>query len=149
MAGSDPRFPYAKFREAILFAMRMANPNTSAEEATFIWETENTFARPDASGRPFVWEDAPVTSVTESTPTHVDCIVEFVARVSQEQQTSVGEFTPSRVVVYLFGEEYAIVKNAVRVKVGGNTYKIKSVGATISLFEMDMYPIYAEALDES
>ncbi len=149
MGGTDPRFPYAKFREAILFAMKMANPNSQAEEATFIWDTVKTFNKADAAGRPFRWDDTPTVTTTASAPVHIDCVVEYVARVSQEEMTSIGEFTPARVIIYVMKEEYASITGATKVEIGGNMYVIKSIGNTISLFEFDMYPIYAEAMDES
>jgi hypothetical protein len=148
MAGSDPRFPYTKFREAILFAMQMANPNQSVEQPTFIWDDVNSFANADSMGRPFAWSSAPTTTVTHP-PVKVDCVVEYVARVSREEITTIGEFTPSRAVVYVMADEYALIEGANKVLLGGATYLIKSVGYTISLFEFDMYPINCEAVDEA
>lgn len=148
MAGSDPRFPYAQFREAILFAMQMATPNTVEERVTFLWNTEHTFARADVSGKPYIWGDTPTSTVAHA-PVQVDCVVEIQARQSMDEQTSVGEFNPARATVYLMKDEYDQIQGADQVTIGGNSYNIKSVGYAISLFEFDMYPIYTEAVDES
>lgn len=148
MGGTDPRFPYAKFRQGILFAMQMAMPNASLEKPTFVWDDVNTFTTADSMGRPFTFSDSPATTVTHA-PVQVDCVVEYVARVSRDEVTPMGEFNPSRAIVYVMSEEYASVQGADKVLLGGNEYLIKSVGYTISMFEFDMYPIYCEARDES
>lgn len=148
MGGTDPRFSYTKFREGILFAMQMANPNQTVEQPTFVWDDVKTFSNADSMGKPFSWGSSPVTTVTHP-DVQVDCVVEYVARVSREEQTTIGEFTPSRAIVYVMAEEYALIEGANKVILGGATYIISSVGYTISLFEFDMYPIYCEAMDES
>jgi hypothetical protein len=148
MGGTDPRFPYAKFREGILFAMQMANPNQTAEQTTFVWDDVKTFDTADSMGRPYSWDAAPTTTVANA-PVKVDCVVEYVARVSREEMTSVGEFTPSRAIVYVMAEEYALVEGANKILISEATFLIKSIGNTISMFEFDMYPIYCEAADEA
>lgn len=128
--------------------MQMANPNQSAEQPTFVWDEVKTFDTADSMGRPYAWDAAPVTTVAHP-PVKVDCVVEYVARVSREELTSVGEFTPSRAIVYVMADEYAQVEGANKILLSEATFLIKSVGNTISLFEFDMYPIYCEAVDEA
>lgn len=150
MAGSDPRFNSAQFREGITFAMTMAKPNAVDDVTTFYRETDGVYARTDPGGKPYHWDDTPLANPTTEEVV-VDSVVEYIPRTAMADVTALGEFNVSRAEVTVFSEGLAEIR-AIRanyVKIGGNTYRISSVSPPFALFDVEFNTIFAEALDES
>lgn len=150
MAGTDPRFPSAQFREGILFAMNMAKPNAVEELTTFYRDIDGTYVRTDPAGKPYAWDTSPLVNPSREEVV-VPCSVEYTARVSMADVTSVGEFNLSRAAITVFADGYEQIKDiqATHVKIGGSTYRISSVSPPDTLFDQTFYTISAEAIDEA
>lgn len=148
MAGTDPRFNAATFRTAIRNAMTMGLPGTTADRATFQWTSRSTYTRQDLDHNPYSWVAPPVT-----TTSHADVLIpvawEFSARPTSSQQTDVGEFDATRVVITILDVDYALIVGADKVLLGGNAYEISFVAPPVGLFDVTVYTMYAVAEDES
>lgn len=148
MAGSDPRFDPARFRDAIHFVMQMAAPEDTSERVTFRWETEKTFTQADPAGRPYLWSSTPATS-TPHADVQIDCVVEFSARPAGSRDTPFGQFDTSRAVISVLDDDFSTIQGADLAIINGNTYEIQFVGPAIGLFEVTLYQLFCEARDES
>lgn len=150
MAGTDARFNAADFRTNIRFAMTMGLPNTTAERATFQWDTAKTFTKDDTGGNPFDWTASPVTTVT-----YPDVLIPVAVEIGGESDdnTNVGTFDISRAVITVLDEDFELLTvNDVfcnRVLLGDNAYEIKFVAPPLGLFDVTVYQIHCLALDES
>lgn len=141
-------FNAGQFRDAIRFAMTMGLPDSTADRATFKWTPVKTYANSDTGGRPYN-----LTETAASTTSHSDVQIpvawQFASRQGQEEQTSLGQFDTSRVVLTILDEDYTKVTGADHVVMGGNTYDIDFVAPPIGLFEVTVYELYCRARDES
>lgn len=134
------------FRDAIRSTMQMGMPTSVEERATFVWETLATFANPNSAGRPFDFNQAPLT-IDQHDEVQVDCVYEFVER--GQHGTAIGEFENPRVKITVMDEDYVLVKGANKVRLGGNMYTINFVEPPVSLFLPTVYTIWCSADDES
>lgn len=148
MAGSDPRFNPARFRDAMHFVFQMAAPEATNERVTFRWNTERTFAAADPAGDPYFWDSVPLTQTTHA-DTQVDCVVEFAARPAGSRDSAIGQFDTSRAVITMLDDDYPDIVGADEVIINGNSYDIQFVGPAIGLFEVTLYQLFCEARDES
>lgn len=148
MAGTDPRFPAQRFRDAIRFAMHMGLPNAVQERITFRWTTQKTFSTHDPAGRPYNWGSTPATT-TSHADVLIDCAVEFTARPAGTRDTALGEFDTSRAVVTILDEDIDSVSGADTAIIGGNEYEILFTAPPMGLFEVTVYQLYLQARDES
>lgn len=148
MAGSDPRFSAARFREAIHFAMQMGAPQTVSERVTFRWSTDRTFSTADPAGRPYSWDDSPTTTTTHP-DVQIDCVVEFAARPAGSRDTPIGQFDTSRATITVLDDDIAAISGADTAIINGDDYEIQFMGPAQGLFEVTIYQIYAEARDEA
>lgn len=148
MAGSDPRFNEAQFRDAIKFAMKMGTPEDTEKRATFRWTTVKTYATQDPSGRPYSWSSVPTATVAHD-DVQIDCAVEFIPRPSGGRDTPLGSFDVSRAVITILDVDYAEIAGADEVLIDGNTYDIQFEGKPDGLFGVTIHTIYADARDES
>ncbi len=148
MAGTDPRFSAARFRDAIRFAMVMSASNTEQERVTFRWSVDQTFANADPAGRPYSWDATPLTS-TARPDVQVDCVVEFAARPAGSRDSAIGQFDTARAVITLLDEDIDTVRGADQVIINGNRYDIQLEGPAIGLFDAGVYQLFCEARDES
>lgn len=148
MAGSNPAFNPAQFRDVIRTTMIMGLPNATAEKPTFRWRPDRTFTTADPAGAPYDFTASPTT--TDAPPdVQIPVAVEFSARPAGSLETSIGEFDTSRVIITILDEDYELVRGADEVLLGGNTYDIQFVGPPIGLFEVTVYQVFAIARDES
>lgn len=148
MAGSNPAFDPAVFRQAIRDTMIMGLPNATAEKPTFRWNPDKTFTTADPAGQPYDLTASPVD--TDAPPdVQIPCAVEFSARPAGSLDTVIGEFDTSRVIITILDEDYALIEGADQVLLGENTYNIQFVGPPLGLFEVTVYQLYAIARDES
>lgn len=156
MAGTDSRFNAAQFRSAIKFAMQMGFPNETEKQITWEWTTERTYLKNDSGGYPYEWDQSEVTSTTAITPMIVDCAVKFQPQGSTTRVggTELGIFDTANMVVTMLDTDYdlllahgttfpdkATVDNAI--------YIVQLIGPPFALFEVNVYEIYLQAIDES
>lgn len=148
---TDPRasaFSATAFRDAIRFAMNMGLPDATVDRATFKWTPVKTYTRPDTGGRPYNLTSTPVSTVTHP-DVQIPVAWEFAARQGLEEQTAMGEFDPTRIVMTILDEDYAQVQGADTVEMGDNVYIINFVAPPTGLFEVTVYTVYLTARDES
>ena len=134
------------FRDAIRSTMQMSTPSAVEERATLIWETLATFTNPNSAGRPFNFNQAPLT-VESHEEVQVDCTYEFVERAGHG--TAIGQFENPRLKLYVMDEDYELIKGANKIRIGGNLYTINFVEPPVSLFLPTLYTIHCMADDES
>jgi hypothetical protein len=153
------RFNEAKFRDAIRQTMRMGMPPTVAEQLTWYFKREKTYASEDPTHTPYDLTATPVTDVpsnsdlADADPNDqglvVDYAIEFSARPATSVSTVLGEIDASRGVVTVFDVDYASIATADYAKLGESTYRIQLVEPAIGLFGVAMYTIIIEAVDEA
>jgi hypothetical protein len=142
--GSASGFNASDFRSAIRFAMTMGAPVNPAEQVTFIIAGQATYAGADPAGDPYDWTTAPTTTVVAQA-IHVLAAVTFGSEPPVEG-TAVGVFDASRISLTVLDEDYAPVRNADEVIVGGVHYIIDPPGAVpVGLFDVTVYTIHATA----
>lgn len=146
VSGFGEDFDSTTFRTNIKNVMKMSAPNAVEERVTFIWEDVKTYTgKTDPSGRPYSL-DASTASVQETDSVQIDCAVEIVDRVPSG--TPIGEFNNPRATITVLDEDYVSIKGATQCLIGGNTYNINYV-EPIGLFDVTVYTLRAQALDES
>lgn len=128
--------------------MTMGGPVAVNERATFRWRTERDYAIDDPAQNPYDWSATPTTTVSLE-DVQVPVAVEFSARPAASTETTVGQFDHSRAIITILDEDYDLVRGADQVLLGGNTYVIQFVGPPVGLFEVTVYTLYADAVDES
>lgn len=146
----DPRgnaFNATEFRSAIRFAMQMGLPSDTSERITFRWRDETTHDDSDSGGKPWNFSSTPVTTVTTD-DVQVTCGVSFMAD-STVEGTPVGPFQHPRIVVSLLEDEYDDVATADEIVMDGATYDIKYWEPPQALFDVTVYKVHAEAVDEA
>jgi len=167
MAGTDSRFDATAFRDAIRFAMTMGLPDTETERATFIWNVDREFVIDDAAGSPFEWgETAAYTSTYGEV--QIPVAVEFLSKGGDTQDTRLGQMDVSRIIVTILDEDFPALEQvsqghaghfADKIRFGGPIaavtdqeyayYDIQFVGPPLGLFDVTVYQVYAQAIDES
>ncbi len=147
MAGTDSRFNATKFRDAIHFAMSMGTPTKPVEKAIFQWTPKREFAAPDSGNRPYNWTATPVVEDVHP-DVQVLCAVAFSGSDGFDG-TAVGTFDRARATLTLLDEEYEKVKGANQVLLGGNKYEILYTAPPTGLFDVTVYSMFAQAIDES
>ena len=156
MAGTDARFPAAKFRTAIKNAMRMGAPEDTNKRVTFHWRVDKTFQRKDSGGDPISWTATPVT-VDNPPDVQVDCSLTFTGQKSGTRTapdgTAVAEFDTTHGVITLLDVDYAQIfsggRRADQVVIDRDTYDIQFVAAPYALFDVTCYDLHIESVDES
>lgn len=154
MAGTDQDFNAAEFRDAIHLAMRMGLPEETDQRITFRWSSERTYARADPAGHTYDFTQAPTATVTVA-DLQVDCAWEFVARPAGSDETVLGQFDESRIVVTLLDEEYDEVLDhgdgtlPDQIVAGLNVYNVDFETPPVGLFDVTVHQLYATARDES
>lgn len=152
MAGRNSSFSGDAFRTAIRFAMTMGAPpagriagQSAADGLTFHWNpTATTAATRDGEGVPF----DPGAAVTRTTrrPVSVPCAVEFVDATGDP--TPFGVVIPSKVRAVLLDEDYASVKDADFVVIGGDKYIRSHEPPAVGLFDVGVHTIVFVAENE-
>jgi hypothetical protein len=139
MAGSSPRFSAAKFRTKLRAAMEMGTPSGTDERVAFHHPTATaTVANHDGLGIPF----DPTAFRTEVTPasTSVTCATECFD-AGGEAFTPFGVTKAARVVVTLFEDEYALVKDCTHITVRGDTYRFSHEPPAFGLFDVTVHQL--------
>lgn len=149
MAGSDPGFNAAAFRDAIHFAMNMGLPNATNERATFKWSPSSTYDQNDPNFRPYDWTSNPITTDSHD-DVQIPVAAEFGLRGGAGSgDTVVGKFDQARVILTVLDTDYTEVEGADQVLLGENTYYVDFVEPPIGLFDVTIYRIHCTARDES
>ena len=151
MAGTDSRFDAAAFRTAIRAAMNMGLPNSTEEQATFKWNTQRTFAKADAGGSPWDWETAAATTTT-FVDVQIPVAVEFLSKGGDTLDTRLGEFDVARARITVLDEDFVSLTQSGRladqVELGGDLYDVQFVEPPVGLFQVTVYTVHAQAVDE-
>jgi hypothetical protein len=148
MAGSNPAFDPARFRQAIRDTMTMALPTATSERITFRWTTGTTYSNVDPGGTPYDATASPSASEAHA-DVQIPAAVEFSARPAGSLDTPMGEFDTSRCVVTVMDTDYPSIQGADQVVFDGSTYDVQFVAPPIGLFEVTIYQLYCVARDEA
>jgi hypothetical protein len=158
MAGTDSRFPRARFEEGIRAAMRMGAPIRPEDRATFHFRTKKQYpsgTRLDQSGKPLN------PSIRAEYVTPDPLVLQEVAIESEKanpQELPVGVRIPTRVVITLLDDEYQQIKDraaegdeefAIEVELGGDRYRIGYRPPPMALFDSGVHQLVCYALEES
>lgn len=156
MAGTDSRFSATKFRDGIRFAMEMGFPEDTAQQVTWQWRTERTFSKADSGGEPFTWTSGEVTSTTTVSDLIVDCAVKFntVGGTSRVGGTGLGIFDTAKIEVTMLDTDWdVLLAHGGRVPdqavVDNTIYVVQFVAPPVGLFDVTIYQIFLNAIDES
>lgn len=146
MAGSDPGFNAAEFRDAIHFAMQLGSAPDPGQQVVFHFPKQLTYNVPaDGAQVPFD-PSATVTAVTP-TPIKVDCAVEYFD--AENQPTGFGLLAPSRLSITLLDEDYAKVKDASHVVIHGDRYDYRRTEPPSGLFDVGLYVMHFTSQSET
>lgn len=157
-AGFDP----VEFRNAIHFAMQMGTPPDPDMRLKFMrqpagrtyWKDGvqlNTTPRTDRDGKPFdpdieVRKPAP-EAYTMPGGGQVDCAIE-VTRADADE-LPVGNFEPTKLIITLLDEEYAVVKDCRQVVYNGDLYRFGYAPEALGLFSVGVNTMIFYAENES
>lgn len=145
MAGSNPTFKAGQFRSAIRFVFDMAAPPVAADQLRFHFNpTTTSVAARDGDGVPF--DPAAAVVVAQRPPLQRPCLVEYVD--AAEDPTAFGTVVPSKLRVTLLDEDYAYVKDADYVMIGGDRYLRHHEPPSYGLFDVGLHTLYFAAENE-
>lgn len=146
MAGSNPDFNAAEFRDGIRLAMDMGAPVLEGERATFYFASTLVYnANPvDESNVPFDPTAVPVTS-TPTPPKQVTCAVEYFDAAGRP--TDFGTIVPSRAEITLMDEDYAKVVDFTYVALRGERFDYSHTEYPSALFDVGIYTIHVTAVN--
>lgn len=125
--------------------MTMGTPPASVDALKFYWNPVTTTpATKDGEGVPF----DPTATVTRavSRTTTKPCAVEYLD--ASGQPTPFGSVVPSRVRVTLLDQDYAIVKDANFIVIGGDRYLRHHEPPSYGLFDVGVHQIIYIAENE-
>lgn len=158
MAGTDRRFDATKFRSAIKFAMEMGFPDEVSKQITWHWNPVRQYNKKlDASGMPFDLSQGNVNSEADITPMIVDCAVKFqpTGTTTRVGGTALGIMDVANATATLLDVDY----NALRQHGEGkfpdkavmdtDVYLVQLIGPPYGLFEVTIYDVYLQAIDET
>lgn len=156
MAGSDSRFSASKFRDAIHFAMQMGFPEDSSERLTWKWITQREFHKEDSGGLPYEWKASQVVSETVVSDLSVKCAIKFTATQSGSRVagTALGVMDVASAVVTLLDTEYDLLlahggRLPDQAEIDGALYEVQFVAPPTGLFDVTVYDVYIQAVDEA
>lgn len=145
MAGTNPGFDPAQFRNAIRFVYDMAAPPVDDEQATFYGPSTLVYTGSvDDEEVPFDPETTVVS--TPATGVKVPCGIEYLD--ADGQAVVFGTVTPSKVKISLLDEEYAQVAGALYVVIGGEKYLYRRTEPPSGLFDVGIYTMHFVAENE-
>lgn len=157
MAGTDSRFDATKFRNAIKFAMQMGFPDETTKQITWHWTPIRTFLHADSGGLPLKWDAANVVTETDVADMIVDCAVKFAesGNTTRVGGTGLGIMDLASATVTLLDVDY----DALLVHGDGvfpnqavldeNVYVVQIVAPPYGLFDVTVWDVYLQAIDES
>jgi hypothetical protein len=146
MAGSNPGFNAAEFREAIHFAMAMGAAIDTDEQVTFHFASTLVYAG-SADGAEVPFDPAATVVTTTPDPMRVDCAVEYFD--AENQPTNFGLLAPSRLAVTLLDVDYEQVKEAQYVVAHGDRYDYRRTEPPSGLFDVGLYTMHFTSQNET
>lgn len=141
-------FNAAAFRDGVTFAMTMGLPQDTSQRATFYFQETTSYPNGtalDSEGRPFDLTIEP--TVTSPAPVQIPCAVEFVA--AWDGSSPVGVFESTKAVITILDTNWPAVEDAIEVSLGGDRYKIAYKEPPLGLFDVTVYRLRCEAIDET
>lgn len=149
---NDPRasgWDGAAFRSAIEFSMKMGVPESETERVKFVFNKQETFANEDPTGNPYDWTAPAETVLAERREVEIPIAMEFISRISQGRDTSMGFLLPAHVEIYIMDTHIDEVRGADELIIDQARYRITAWPPPVGLFDFTLYPLMAEAVDES
>lgn len=152
MAGHDPNFDPGGFRAAIKSTMQMGVPTDLNERLVWHFKNITSYSNQDPALKPYDWTTPPSLDVPSDpdTPTGeriVDYALEFARTTGQ--QSEVGAFDATRLVVTLLDVDYEQIKQADYATIGRVHYDIDYSGPPMGLFEVTVYQVFLTARDQA
>lgn len=155
--GFDVEFDADEFRNAIHFAMQMGiSPDVDKRPVFLRKSTTVTYKkdgvtlpsppRLDRDGRPYDPE-IEVLRAADTRVSDISCAVEIV--LADASELPVGNFRPTKAVVTLLDEEYALVSDCRELIYNGDRYLYGYEPDGLGLFDVGVNTIIYYALDES
>jgi len=146
VAGSSTRFNAAGFRTAIRSVMEMGAPPKVEDRLTFHFDRTTAISgSTDSEGVPF--DPAASMEVTTKPDLRVPCAVEYVN--ATDEPTRFGVVVPTRLKVTLLDEDYARVKDASSVTMGGDRYLRHAEPPAVGLFNVGVHEMVFVAENET
>lgn len=145
---SDPQidFDEADVRNGLRLAMTVGMPPAAEDQPTFYMPRTSTADGPtDQEGVPF----SPTGKRTLSPPvTHkVTCSVEY--QDDRGRLENFGNVSPSRVVLTLLDEDYAVVRGFEFVVIAGNRFYYRRTETTQGLVSVGLYRVHCASDGEA
>lgn len=138
------------FRSAIISTMEMGMANGTGDVATFYWDQVDEFPYGSEENTvPYDLSEAPETSLVRSKRVTVPVAVEFIARATSSTGMPMGEIQAPRVVITVLDTWIDSIRTADGVDFSGARYTIDYIAPVVGLFDVDVYEIYASAVDEA
>ena len=139
-------FDSTAFRDAIRQVYTMAATPVADDQVTFHFASQLVYnTNVDADNRPFD-VNATVTSTTPD-PVKVPCAVEYFD--AENQPTNFGLMAPTKLRIALLDEDYAKVREAVFVTLGGDRYNYRRTEPPSGLFDVGIYTMHFTAENET
>lgn len=146
MAGTNSGFDAGAFRTNIRFVFGMAAAPLAEEQAAFYFPSQLVYNRSvDTEDVPF--DPAATVTSTPSLPVRVPCAIEYFD--NDGVTGAFGIITPTRLAITLLDEDYAKVKGAVYVVVGGDRYNYRRTEPPAGLFDVGLYVLHFQAENET
>lgn len=136
------------FRTAIVGVMTMGAAPDTSKQVIFRWSPEKTYENEDSGGNPWTWTSPPTSDNTPA-DVKVPCAVEFSGRPAGSQDTVIGQFDTSYVVVTLLDDQYTLVEGADLLVIDSSIYEVQFVAPPLGLFGVGVFQIHALARDEA
>lgn len=157
MAGTDTRFNATRFRNGIKFAMEMAFPDDETKRFTWHWTTKRTYTKQDSGDFPFEWNQSQVASEPTIDDLQVDVAVKFqpVGSESRVGGTDLGIFDLATIQATLLDTEYETILDhgdgrlPDQATVDGSVYVVQMWQPPLGLFEVTIYQVLLQAVDET
>jgi hypothetical protein len=136
MAGTNPAFDAAAFRNGIHLAMSMGLPPDIADQPTFHFARPRTYDVPvDEEGVPYDPTAQPLPLASGLRPAvKVLCAVEYYDAFGEI--ITFGSVTPSRVVLTLHDDDFTQVEGFTHVELGQERYVFRHWEVPIGLFDV-------------
>ena len=149
MAGTNPGFNAAEFRDAIHFAMKMGAAPDVDEAVRFCFDGEVAYStlNPSTDGALVPFDPAVTASAPSPDPVIVDCAVEYFD--AENQPTNFGLMAPSRLSITLLDEDYEQIKDATHVIAHGDRYNYRRTEPPSGLFDVGLYTMHFTAVNET
>ena len=142
-----PDFDAEEVRAGLTLAMNVGLPVQLEDRPTFVFPSEITdtgIAR-DLEGVPFDWK-GDRTPTGPDTTYQVPCGIEYIDDTGKVE--AFGQMSPSRVILSILDEDYALIEGFSYVVIGGVKYHYQRTEPPIGLVSVGVYQVHCRADDE-